>query len=246
MRGKRLVQLTEVCSRDRLSASAVKEITGGDQQSARGIYQKKQKFVCLAVLHVLCNTVPSVNDEDGGTTRRLRCIEYGSRFVDPSDPELARGENVNVYARAPTDELDMAAWKHFLMWEMMRAAERRVAARTGSDEASARLLPPTPESVMVATKRLVERESTVTTFVDRHLLRTGAKADTVTLTDLHAAYERMCAEEGNKAAKPRGALKEGLIGIMGPCAPKCNGERNLWRGWRLLQADGGCDSFGDH
>lgn len=227
MRGKRLVQLTEVCSKDKLSASAVKEITGGDQQSARGLYQKKQKFVCMAVLHVLCNRIPSMNDEDGGTTRRLRCIEYGSRFVDPSEVG-----DPHVYPKTASSELDLDRWKYHLMREMMRAAELRVSART--DAGASKRLPATPESVMVATRRLVERESTVSTFASRQLVSTGCRGDVVTLTELHAEYERMCQEDGNKPAKPRGAFKEDLLGLLGPCAPKFQGERNLWRGWRLL------------
>lgn len=232
MKGKRIVQLTEVCSKDKLSASAVKEITGGDQQSARGLYQKKQKFVCLAILHVLCNTIPSMNDEDGGTTRRLRCIEYGSTFVDAAELEKDKySGKAHVYARAEKAE-EFEAWKYYLMYEIMRAAEKRVAVRGGGHAAEAQL-PQPPSSVMVATQRLVERESTVTTFVSRHLQRTGVYGDIVTLNEMHEEYKRMCVEDGNKPAKQRGAFKEDMQGILGQCAPKFQGERNLWRGWKI-------------
>ena len=128
VKGKRIVQMTEVCSKDKLSASAVKEATGGDQQSARGLYQKKQKFVCFAMMHVLCNTVPVFNDEDGGTTRRIRCIEYGSTFVDAGDQHLDkyRGKP-NVYEKEHNlTALFEKTWKFYLMFEVATAAVLRV------------------------------------------------------------------------------------------------------------------------
>jgi phage/plasmid-associated DNA primase len=237
IKGKRVVQMTEVCSKDKLSASAVKEATGGDQQSARGLYQKKQKFVCVALLHVLCNSVPVFNDEDGGTTRRLRCIEYGSTFVDAAalNDDKYRGLSHVYEKQEGLGAKFESLWKYYLMYEVMRAAVRRVHARR--DPSARKDLPSAPESVLAATRHLVERESTASTFIARHLLATNARLDIVTLNELYAEYERMCRDDGNKTAKPKGAFKEDLLGHLGPCANKLRGERNLWRGWKIV--DGG-------
>jgi len=131
IKGKRVVQMTEVCSKEKLSASAVKEATGGDQQSARGLYQKKQKFVCVAILHVLCNSVPVFNDEDGGTTRRVRCVEYGSTFVDAAALMGDKYRGVpHVYEKHEgLGGMFASLWKYYLMYEVMEAAVKRVRAR---------------------------------------------------------------------------------------------------------------------
>lgn len=231
VKGKRVVQMTEVCSKDKLSASAVKEATGGDQQSARGLYQKKQKFVCVAIMHILCNTVPVFNDEDGGTTRRLRCIEYGSTFVDAADIASDKHRGVpHVYEKAVNLVAQFQGnWKLYLMHEVMAAAVKRVRART---DATVKL-PEAPECVLAATRKLVERESTAATFISQHLARTGARGDIVTLTELYAEYNRMCREDGNKAPKPKGEFKEDLLCALGPFASKLRGKKNIWRGWKL-------------
>ena len=79
-----------------------------------------------------------------------------------------------------------------------------------------------------------ERESTASTFLARHVAATGARSDIVTLNELYAEYERMCKDDGNKTAKNKGAFKEDLLDRLGPCAKILHGERNLWRGWKLV------------
>ena len=187
-------------------------------------------------MHVLCNTVPVFNDEDGGTTRRIRCIEYGSTFVDAGDQHLDkyRGQP-HVYEKVHNlTALFEKKWKLYLMFEVATAAVLRVRAR--DNPSAAEQLPRAPESVLAATRRLVERESTATTFIAGHLERTEARSDIVTLNELYAEYERMCRDDGNKAAKPKGVFKEDVLASLGPCAKILRGERNLWRGWRLIYA----------
>ena len=144
-RSKRLVQMTELCSKEKLSSASIKGITGGDQQSARGLYQKKQKFVNRAVLHLLCNAIPEMNDGDGGTMRRLRCVPYLSRFVDAPEEE---DEPRHVYRkRELTGRFE--TWKYYLMHEVMTAASRR---RRGGCVGAAEEVP-VPDCVLRETRR---------------------------------------------------------------------------------------------
>ena len=63
------------------------------------------------MVHVLCNKIPEVDDIDGGMSRRLRCIPYGSSFVEGRDDVAShvyakqfvsdeRGVHQNVDARS--------------------------------------------------------------------------------------------------------------------------------------------------
>lgn len=76
----------------------------------------------------------------------------------------------------------------------------------------------------------------------RNLERTGIRSDIVTLNELYAEYERMCRDDGDKAAKPKGAFKEDVLASLGACASKLHGERNLWRGWRMVTNDADADA----
>jgi putative DNA primase/helicase len=95
-KGKRVVLFSEPSSKLKLSASFIKELTGGDEQSTRANYGKKQTFVFTGMVHVLCNKIPELDEVDGGMRRRLRCIPYGSTFVDDvADADPAR----NVFVK---------------------------------------------------------------------------------------------------------------------------------------------------
>lgn len=228
-KSKRLVQMTELCSKDKLSAASIKGITGGDQQTARGLYQKKQKFVNRAVLHLLCNTIPELNDGDGGTMRRLRCVPYVSRFVDASEEV---DESRHVYRKQEVTSR-FETWKYYLMHEVMTAAQERASALSRGERAVVTV----PGCVTRETRKLVERESTVSTFLEAMLERTGEPRDRVTLASAYDAYVEMCGD--GKAPEKKAVLKVAMLGTLGPFANESNGWRNYWRGWRLKGGDVG-------
>lgn len=114
-RSKRIVLFSEPAITTKLSASFIKELTGGDEQSTRGMHSKKQTFVFNGTVHVLCNKIPELDDMEGGVRRRVRCIPYGSTFVDrvdredradredPADREVCDGVPADAEADADAD-----------------------------------------------------------------------------------------------------------------------------------------------
>ena len=227
-KSKRLIQMTELCSKEKLSAASIKGITGGDQQSARGLYQKKQKFVNRAVIHLLCNSIPELNDCDGGTMRRLRSVPYASRFVETAGEV---DEAAHVYLKQDL-EARFESWKFFLMHEVMTAAIVRAEALSRG----VRVVVPVPDCVMADTRKLVEREDTLATFIRTMLVRTGETRDRLTLMAANDAYVNMCGD--GKAPEKKAALKTAMLGAIGPFATESNGWRNYWRGWVLKGGDG--------
>lgn len=226
-KGKRVVLFSEPSSKVKLSAAFIKELTGGDEQSTRANYGKKQTFVMSGTVHVLCNKIPEVDDIDGGMSRRLRCIPYGSSFVD-----VQEDVSTHVYAKQDVAE-KFVEWKYYLMHEIMTAAAARMAGR----REGRREVVTAPDVVMVATRRLIERESTVATFVETRLERTGAQKDTVTLMEAYEVYCVFCSD--GKTAEKKGDFKEELVATLGQCAAPSKGKRNYWRGWRLKAEEEG-------
>ena len=52
---------------------------------ARALYKEPVEFKPMFKLLLLCNTLPNVPSDDGGTWRRIRVVEFTSKFVD--DPQ---------------------------------------------------------------------------------------------------------------------------------------------------------------
>ena len=107
-KGKRFACLQEPSEDEKLNIGLMKELSGGDKIIARAIYKEPVEFKPQFKMVLLCNHLPHVPSDDGGTWRRIRVVEFISKFVD--NPE---GEN-----EYPIDmELSkkMGAWRpHFL------------------------------------------------------------------------------------------------------------------------------------
>ena len=224
VRGKRIVLFSEPSSRLKLSASFIKELSGGDEQSTRANYGKKQTFVFSGTAHILCNKIPEIDDMEGGMRRRLRCIPYGSTFVDdPAQADPAK----HVYPKLQEAESRFGVWKSFLIREVMEAAAAREAARLRGQP-----LPDSPPPVVLeATKELIERESMFDAFKAR-LVHTGNSKDHVTLKACYEEYSAMCSAE-KKDADKKSCFKQELLGHLGPMSKKSDRLDNYWRGWTM-------------
>jgi len=83
MIGRRLIICAEPEQSDRITAGFMKLLTGGDNIRARGLYQEREitfKPQCKIVM--ICNDLPRIESNDMGTWRRIRAVEFISRFCD--------------------------------------------------------------------------------------------------------------------------------------------------------------------
>jgi P4 family phage/plasmid primase-like protien len=94
--GKRILVMNEPEHDDEINAGLMKELTGQDRIMARPLYGKPFYYIPQYVPILPCNHLPKLSKSDGGTTRRIRVIEFSQKFVDeptkpnehPKDPEL--------------------------------------------------------------------------------------------------------------------------------------------------------------
>ena len=83
--GKRLCVMQEPDVNETLNVGQMKEITGNDKISARGLYKEPFEFTPQFKLICMCNDLPNIPSNDDGTWRRLEVVDFISRFVDSSD-----------------------------------------------------------------------------------------------------------------------------------------------------------------
>lgn len=86
-KGKRFGILQEPEENERLNVGLMKELTGGDQIQCRCLFKEPIKFKPMFKMILTCNHMPSIPPDDGGTWRRIRRVEYTSKFTDNPDPE---------------------------------------------------------------------------------------------------------------------------------------------------------------
>ncbi len=113
------------------------------------------------------------------------------------------------------------------MHEVMTAAHTRLDALARGE----REVVPAPACVMAATRELVEREDTVSTFLRTKLEQTGNGPDRLTLRAALTEYREMC--HGGKAPESAEVFRVAMMNALGSFSPTYRGKRDNWRGWRL-------------
>jgi P4 family phage/plasmid primase-like protien len=86
-KGRRFAVLQEPSEDERLNVGQLKELSGGDTVQTRELFKSPCEWRPQFKLFLLCNQLPHVPSDDGGTWRRIRVVEFGSKFVEHPNPE---------------------------------------------------------------------------------------------------------------------------------------------------------------
>jgi P4 family phage/plasmid primase-like protien len=87
IRGVRLISAEETEEGSSLNVAKMKELTGGNKITTRKLFEDIEEFKPQAHWFLVCNNLPKITSDDGGTWRRVRVVHFPSSFVeDPNDP----------------------------------------------------------------------------------------------------------------------------------------------------------------
>jgi phage/plasmid-associated DNA primase len=82
-KGRRILYCTEPKDDDILHSGIMKDLTGGEQILYRLLFSNEvHTFRPQYKMHIMCNDPPKVDGSDEGVRRRIRKIDYISRFVN--------------------------------------------------------------------------------------------------------------------------------------------------------------------
>lgn len=85
-RPARFASMQEPSEKETLNIGLMKELTGGDKIQARALFGAPFEFKPKFKLILCCNHLPKVPPNDDATWRRLRVVEFISKFTDNPDP----------------------------------------------------------------------------------------------------------------------------------------------------------------
>jgi len=100
LRGKRYATMQESSKGETINEGIMKQYTGGDKIMGRALYAKPSYFVPQFKLVACTNNLFGVKSTDNGTWRRIKKVDYESKFVKgrpssvPADKEFAMDEDV--------------------------------------------------------------------------------------------------------------------------------------------------------
>jgi len=103
LKGIRFAVMSEPSKGDVLNDGIMKEMTGGDMITARGLYSEPVTFLPQFKMAVCTNTLFDIKTDDDGTWRRIRKLDFSSKFkdaniVDKSNP-LEFAKDYELYSK---------------------------------------------------------------------------------------------------------------------------------------------------
>lgn len=107
---RRFIYLQEPDDKEPINTSRMKQFSGEDMVEARALYGDQEKFIIMGKLFMMCNKLPPVTTMDRGTWRRIRVIEFISKFVLPDHPEYLAGRP-NVFLIDPMMDKKLRQWR---------------------------------------------------------------------------------------------------------------------------------------
>jgi len=178
-KGKRFAVLQEPGENEKLNVGIMKELTGGDTIIARGLFKEPIEFKPQFKMVLTCNHLPQVPAEDGGTWRRIRLVEFTSKFCDNPTKENEFKVDTELSARFDT-------WKEaFLSMLIMYFKQYSI---NGIKE---------PEEVLKCTREYQRANDHMSDFIDHILVEDVAGF--VTIQELFSEYKTWAREDNLNA-----------------------------------------------
>tara|TARA_B100000700_G_C15058940_1_gene864480 strand:- start:1275 stop:3962 length:2688 start_codon:yes stop_codon:yes gene_type:complete len=118
-KGKRFGVLQEPSKGAEFNVGLMKELTGGDKISARALYKELKDFKPQFKLVLTCNDLPVMSKMDGGTRRRLRVVNFTSKFVLNPDPTIENQYQIDFELESKLDQ-----WPELFMMHLIKVYKR--------------------------------------------------------------------------------------------------------------------------
>jgi|GEM_PF-5281376 len=117
LRGVRYAIIQEPSKNDTINEGVMKELTGGDPITARGLYKEAVTFKPMFDLAICSNIFLNITSNDHGTWRRIKVVEFGSKFVEDNvcDDDFIFKKDLNL-----NKKFDI--WKEYLLYKLIQIA----------------------------------------------------------------------------------------------------------------------------
>jgi P4 family phage/plasmid primase-like protien len=185
-KGKRFCAFQEPEETDKINVGLMKEFTGGDKITTRQLFHEAVTFKPQFKLLLACNKLPHIPSGDGGTWRRLRVTEWGSKFVD--SPKAA-----NEFKKDPYLSLKFNDWKIALLSILISYFKEY--KQNGLTE---------PPEVTRFTNRYQESSNVYLEFINDNVIETKKQSDYIKCTALYHVFRSWFKDSYSDRRAPSG------------------------------------------
>ena len=207
MKGKRCGVFQETDDGDKINVGVMKEFTGGDTILIRDLFKgagEMIEFKPQMKYFLTCNQLPIIPSNDDGTWRRLRVIEFGSKFVDePTKPNEFK-INLNLKHEIQNWASDFISYLIFIY-------ETVYLHTTYLKE---------PEQVMIKTQEYKSENDYYTEYIRENIIE--SMGSVILLVDITQHFKSWLKEAHSECKPPNNSdIKKNLPKLI---IEICNGE----------------------
>uniref|UniRef100_A0A6C0C4U0 SF3 helicase domain-containing protein n=1 Tax=viral metagenome TaxID=1070528 RepID=A0A6C0C4U0_9ZZZZ len=179
IRYARFVSMSEPEKDDQIYVGKLKQITGGDTMTSRGLFKNTTEFKPQFKLMLMCNDLPKLAGNDGGVARRIEVVDFISKFTNNPRPST---HNPHQYMADLQLGEKLKQWNILFMIKLLDYYTLYDKEGTKS-----------PESVTAATSVYITESDTVQKWISEDL----SESDNVTsLDDLMDNLKTWCDDVG--------------------------------------------------
>ena len=193
-RGKRFLIIQEPEGDSTIQVGKMKGLTGGDKVPARKLFGDPFEYVPQFKMLLVCNKLPKIPSDDGGTWRRIRVTPFTSKFVK-NKADVDESKN-HFLADMSIDEEKMSEWAPAFMWTLINLYYplyiKQVENGGGLNE---------PEEVRAHSEKYRKESDVFFEFLTEMVEITGNNNDTEKTVVLFAQFRDWHRDNYNHAAK---------------------------------------------
>jgi P4 family phage/plasmid primase-like protien len=183
-RGKRYLIIQEPEHDDQVYVGQMKNFTGGDTIPARALYGDPFEYKPQFKLGLVCNKLPNIPANDGGTWRRLKVIPFESEFVDKINSRSTRKQ----FIKDTSLPEKMKNWAQPFMWLLLNVYYKKYRENNYIiDE---------PAKVTQFTKQYQITSDKYQEFISEILVETDDESDSITIVSLYSIFKSWHNEAG--------------------------------------------------
>jgi len=203
LKGVRAGIFQETDANENLNVGMLKELTGNDKQMVRPLFQAPFDLQFQCKFFLQCNKLPVVDAQDEGTWRRLRVIEFSSRFVEKPDPTKS-----NEFLLDNRLEYEINEWAPYFMSMLVDKYVKEYKTCKILSE---------PQSVMAFTDTYRNENDSVRRFYSEGIIQDPTSTLTITINALWDRYRDWIKEQSDDSLKQlsRADFLKQIVEIIG-------------------------------
>ena len=184
-KGKRYAYLEEPSEGERINVGLMKEFSGGDKIKGRPLWNNFIEFKPQFKMILFCNEPPKVPADDQGTWRRIKALEFPSKFVDnPKFPNEYRKDKYLSEKIPKWSQSFMALLVHYYFNHYKKDGLF------------------IPNEVVQFTDQYQREMDVYADFFNNMLERTSNKEDKISLTEIYDDFKIWYVENFNSTRTP--------------------------------------------